>query len=75
MAALSKQEKEEMLRLAASSSLREDMEYLTAHRHNPVIVDGKISIDRLLDFLTQFNEFINHEPKPFKPIIDKDMRL
>jgi len=75
MAAISKQEKEEMLRLAASSSLREDMAYLAAHRHNPVIIGGKIDLDRLIEFLSQFNEFINHEPKPFKPMIDKDMRL
>jgi len=75
MAAITKQEKEEMLRLAASSSLREDMEYLSSHRYNPVLVDGKVDMDRLIDFLTQFNEFINHEPKPFKPMIDREMKL
>ena len=75
MAIISKQEKEEMLRLAASSSLREDMAYLSDHRHNPVIVDGKIDLDRLIEFLTQFNEFINHKPKPFKPMIDRVMKL
>ena len=75
MATISKQEKEEMLILAASSSLREDREYLSSHRHNPVLVDGKVDMDRLIDFLTQFNEFINHEPKPFKPMIDRDMKL
>ncbi len=32
-------------------------------------------MDRLLDFLNGFNEFINHEPKPFKPMLDRDMRL
>lgn len=75
MAAISRQEKDEMLRLAASSSLREDMEYLSSHRHNPVLVEGKVDMDRVIDFLTQFNEFINHEPKPFKPMIDRDMKL
>lgn len=75
MATISRQEKEEMQRLAASSSLREDMAYLSAHRHNPVIVDEGIDIDRLIEFLTQFNEFINHEPKPFKPMIDREMKL
>jgi len=68
-------EKEELLRLARSSSLKDDMQYLSAHRHNPLLLDGKISMDRLLDFLNEFNEFINHEPKPFKPMIDRDMRL
>ncbi|MBI5408970.1 MAG: hypothetical protein HZA14_06360 [Nitrospirae bacterium] len=68
-------EKEELLRLADSSSLKDDMQYLSAHRHNPLIYDGQVSMDRLLDFLNAFNEFINHEPKPFKPMLDADMRL
>jgi hypothetical protein len=36
---------------------------------------GKIELDRLIEFLTGFNAFINHEPKPFKPMIDREMRL
>lgn len=68
-------EKRELLRLACSSFLREDMKYLSTHRHNPVIVDGKVNMDRLIEFLNGFNEFINHQPKPFKKIIDRDMRL
>jgi hypothetical protein len=55
--------------------MREDMRHVAGHRHNPVIVDGKVDTDRLLDFLNQFNEFLNHAPKPFRPIVDKDMRL
>lgn len=68
-------EKEELLRLTKSSTLREDMPYLSMHRHNPVMVDGQVSMDRLLDFLNGINEFINHEPKPFKPMIDREMKL
>ena len=75
MALISKSEKDEMLQLANSSSLREDMEYLSSHRHNPVIVDGRVDMDRWLDFLNGFNEFINHEPRPFKPMIDENMKL
>jgi hypothetical protein len=75
MALISELEKKEMLRLAGTSSLREDAEYLTAHRHNPVLIDGKVDMDRLLEFLTEFNEFINHKPKPFKPMLDRDMKL
>lgn len=75
MALLSEHEKKEMLRLARSSSLMEDAEYLTVHRHNPVVIDGKVDMDRLLEFLTEFNAFINHRPKPFKPMIDRDMKL
>ncbi len=72
---LNADEKEELLSLANSPSMREYMRYLSAHRHNPVIVDGQVSMDRLLDFLNGFNEFINHGPKPFKPMLDRDMRL
>jgi len=75
MALLSEHEKEELLRLTGSSSLREDAEYLTSHRHNPMVIDGKVDMDRLLDFLTEFNEFINHKPKLFKPMIDRTMKL
>jgi hypothetical protein len=75
MAKISEQEKRELLRLAGSLSLREDMEYLSSHRHNPVLVNGMVDMDRLIEFLTQLNEFINHEPKPFMPIIDKEMKL
>ncbi|BCB96598.1 hypothetical protein JZK55_15200 [Dissulfurispira thermophila] len=75
MAKLSNQEKAELLKLASSTSMREDMRYISNHRHNPVMIDGNIDLDRLIEFLTQFNEFMNHKPKPFKPIIDRDMRL
>lgn len=73
--AISEREKEELLRLAELPSLKEDMRHLSAHRHNPVIVDGRVDIDRWIAFLTEYNEFINHRPKPFKPIIDKVMKL
>lgn len=75
MARISNDEKLELLRLASSSSMREDMELIARQRHNPVMVDGKINMDRVLEFLTQFNEFINHEPKPFEPMIEKEMKL
>ena len=72
---ISEREKREMLRLSETSSLKEDMEYISSHRHNPVVKEGRIDMDRLIDFLTQFNEFINHEPKLFRPMIDKAMKL
>ena len=72
---LSKSEKEELIALARSSSLKEDTLYLSAHRHNPLIVDGKVDLDRYITFLTEYNEFINHQPKPFKPMVEKIMKL
>jgi hypothetical protein len=71
----SKKEKEELLRLSQSSSLKADMRYVSAHRHNPLIVDGEVDLDRFITFLTEYNEFINHKPKPFKPMIDRIMKL
>jgi hypothetical protein len=75
MAIISEQEKDEMIRLSESSSLREDTIYLTTHRHNPFVKDGIVDIDAYIEFIQQFNEFINHKPKPFKPMIDKVMKL
>ena len=72
---LSKKEKKELLRLSQSSSLKADMRYVSAHRHNPLIVDGEVDLDRFITFLTEYNEFINHKPKPFKPMIDRIMKL
>jgi hypothetical protein len=72
---LSIKEKEELLALAKSSALKKDMQYLAAHRHNPLIFDGKVDLDRYITFLTEYNEFINHQPKPFKPMVEKIMKL
>ncbi len=69
------EEREEMLRLSSSSSLKEDMRFLGTHRHNPLIIAKQVSMDRLLEFLNGFNEFINHEPRPFRKIVDKNMKL
>jgi hypothetical protein len=75
MATLGESEIIELLRLAGDHSLRKDMEYIAAHRHNPVVIDGKVDLDRLIEFLTQYNEYLNHEPKPFKPIDNRGMKL
>ena len=72
---LSKNEKEELIALAPSASLKKDMQYLSAHRHNPLIVDGKVDPDRYVTFVTEYNAFINHRPKPFKPMVEKIMKL
>ena len=75
MGKLSKKEKEELQQVAASASLRKDMRYLSENRFNPLMDGNVINMDRLVDFLTEYNEFINHIPKPFKPIIDRIMKL
>ena len=72
---LTNEQKKELLRLAKSSKLREDLRQVAKNRHNPFIVNKKINLDRILEFLTEYNAFINHTPKPFRKIIDKDIRL
>jgi len=61
--------------VSATEALKHDTEILRKKRYNPFIKDGRVDIDAYLEFVTQFNEFINHTPKPFKKIIDRDMRL
>jgi len=75
MGKISKKEKEELQRVAASALMRKDMQHLSANRFNFFIEGQTINMDRLLIFLTEYNEFINHSPKPFKPIIDRIMKL
>ena len=72
---ISQKATDELLELTKSESIKIDMETLKHQRHNPFIKNGKVNIDAYIEFITQFNEFINHEPKPFKPMIDRDMRL
>ena len=72
---LSEEEKKELLDIARSSKLRDDFKKLLENRHNPFIVDGDVDMDRLLIFLTECNAFINHTPKPFRTIVDRDIRL
>jgi hypothetical protein len=65
----------EFRELAESNAFRKDMETIRANKHNPFVKDGKVDVDAYLEFVEQYNEFINHEPKPFRRMIDKDMRL
>jgi hypothetical protein len=75
MAHLSDAEKIDLKRMGASAKFREDMAFVEAHRHNPFVVNGKVAADTVISFLTEFNAFINHEPRPFKRIEDSGMLL
>ena len=65
----------EIREAAASSVLRSDLEKIARSRHNPFMKAGVVDVDVYIDFVSQFNEFINHEPKRFVRMIDKDIRL
>lgn len=75
MARLTEQEKEELRRLAKSTQLRDDMRRVATSRHNPFMKDGRVDIEAWLEFLNEYNAFIGHTPKPFKPMIDRIMKL
>jgi len=72
---LSRKMSEELLELAGSEGLRKDMEMLKEQWKDPFVKDGRVDVDAYIEFVMQFNEFINHKPKPFKPMIDRDMKL
>ncbi len=70
---LSDKEKKEFR--ALSPELNRDLRKMAQNRHNPVLVNGEVDMDRLLTFLNECNLFFSHKKKPFCRIIDKDMRL
>ena len=76
MAKLSKQEKDELLKLAKSRKLSAGSSLINKNRINPFLKsDGTVDVDKYIFFLTEYNRFINHNPRPFRRIVDKDMRL
>jgi len=72
---LSEKEKQELLETAGSQFIREDLRRLTAGRHNLMFYKGKVDLDRYIEFLNGYNEFINHRIKSFKPMADRLMKL
>jgi hypothetical protein len=72
---LSSEAEKELINLAESETFKNDMELLRLRWQAPFIKAGKVDVDAYIEFVQQFNEFINHQPKPFKLMIDKDMRL
>ncbi len=65
----------EIADLSQSDSLKKDMSTIRSQKHCPFENDKTMTVEAFLEFISQYNEFINHEPKPFKKIIDKDMIL
>ena len=65
----------ELLALSHSESMRKDEAKVAANRHNPFLVGGEVSTDRVLEFLTQYNEFLGHPIKPLRPFIELNMKL
>lgn len=72
---LSEAEKQGLRDLAASAEMREDMRRLAGSRREIFLRNGVVDTDRVLEFLCAYNEFINHAPKKFRPMHDKNMKL
>ena len=72
---LSQSEKEELLAVAASRSMREDAARLVSARAERFMVDGEVSADLFTEFLTEYNAFLNHPRKPFRPFREGLMKL
>jgi hypothetical protein len=72
---LSKKAEIELIRLARSKDLKKDMAILDRRYTSPFIKNGKVDVNSYVEFIMQFNAFINHARRPFTRIIDKDMRL
>ncbi len=72
---LSVQSAKELVTLSKAGSLKKDMRVVVSQRHNPFVKEGRVDADAYIEFVTGYNEFINHAPKPFKRMIDKKMKL
>ncbi|HCJ66890.1 MAG TPA: hypothetical protein DHV62_06070 [Elusimicrobia bacterium] len=75
MTKLTEEEKNELKKIVKSSKLRDDLRKIAKNRYNPFIINRKMDLDRLLTFLTEYNHFINHVPKPFHKIVDKNNKF
>ena len=56
-------------------TITEDIKAMESRRRNPFMKKGKADVDAYILFVCGFNEFINHDPKPFSQMIDRDMIL
>ncbi len=72
---LSRSIKAEVAALARSESLKNDMQIMAERKCAPFIKDGRTDVDAFIAFIIEFNEFINHEPRPFSKMPDRDMVL
>jgi len=72
---LSDEEKAELRALAASESMRRDSDILRETRFDPFMANGEVDCDRVVEFLTEYNEFLSHPVKNRRPFIEKDMKL
>lgn len=72
---ISKSAQEEICDQSRSTTLRSGLDAVTGSPYNSFQSAGNIDVDAYYLFVSEFNEFINHELKLFACIQDSDMRL
>jgi hypothetical protein len=72
---LTDEEKDELRAIAASGSMRRDSKLLSESRFNPFTPGGEVDCDRVIEFLTDYNEFLNHPTGTRRPFMEKKMLL
>lgn len=72
---LSEKAENELIELTRSDCFKKDMETLRLRWNTPFMKDGRVDVDAYIEFVGQFNAFISHKPKPFKPMVEKVMKL
>ena len=72
---ISDKSRQELFKLSKSDILKKDINTVNRQKHNPFLKNGRVDIDAYIEFVSLYNEFINHKPKPFVPMIDKFMKL
>lgn len=72
---ISQEDRDELLALAGSRRMREDTARVSASRLNPFLIGSEVSAELVMEFLTQYNEFLNHQVKPLRPFIERNMKL
>ena len=72
---ISDESRKELKKLALSKKLRADMATLKGMQHNPFIQDGLIQPKVFIEFVIEYNAFINHHHKAFKPMTGSHFKL
>ena len=58
---LSQEDKKELLEMAHSAQIREDYRKMEQCRHNHFLVNGAVDVDRVIEFLNEYNDFFGHK--------------
>jgi hypothetical protein len=67
-------EREEFRALSTSGAMRSDLAHVAQSRHDPF--GGKdVDADAVIQFLTEYNEFLNHPIRPPRRFVEKNMKL